>query len=281
MSWFWKRWCSVCFRRSHQRAPPRMPPSAGLRQRLQPSLWLHLLPDLRVGGGDSLLGPSSCSSLCSSQGAQPNPRFQLLPDGPRGAPASLRGRLLLSVQYGQLLQQPEQDCQVPQRSLRPKESYLHSWCWLTVSAKILPYLFGCQQSMSVWIFNCPILNNWSVFNRSFPPLLAEFIPLKKGLIKSGQNICICICKSLPNQPTNNSTTWILSCFVSLPAYVVLHFHFIACWYGLHRDKRHTHTHPSETYLTMLKRWSVKSSVIPAVMFAVVSLLRTAFLLFFT
>lgn len=112
---------------SHQRAPPRMPPSVGLRQRVQPSLRLHLFPDFRVSEGFPKPGPVQTawwvqliSSVCSFQGAQQNPCFKFLPDGPRGPPASLSGRLLLSFQYDHLLQQLEQDCQISQRSLRPR-----------------------------------------------------------------------------------------------------------------------------------------------------------------
>lgn len=57
------------------------------------------------------------SSVCSFQGAQTNPGFKLLPDWPGRPPASLRGWLLLSFQYVHFLQQPEQDCQISQRSL--------------------------------------------------------------------------------------------------------------------------------------------------------------------
>lgn len=109
---------------SHQCDPPVMHPSVGLRQRVQPPLWMHLLPHLRVSGDFPPNQNQSrlrlISAVCSFQGAQQNPRFEFLPDRPGGPPAPLRRRLLLSFQHGQLLQQLDQDCQIPQRSLRPR-----------------------------------------------------------------------------------------------------------------------------------------------------------------
>lgn len=105
------------------------------------------------------------SPVCSFQGAQQNPGSKFLPDGSRRPPASLGGWLLLSLQYDQLLQQPEQDCQITQRSLRPRNLPPQ----LTVSVQIWSYLshHSCInnvfKSNPVCVdFNCQLLSNLTV-----------------------------------------------------------------------------------------------------------------------
>lgn len=109
------------------------------------------------------------------QGAQQNPRVKFLPDGPRGPPASLSGRLLLSFQYDQLLQQLEQDCQISQRSLRPRN--LPPQQSFTVSDKILSYLSNHNCTIHVFRsnpisdFNCQTLSNLTVkFKEGYPSI---------------------------------------------------------------------------------------------------------------
>ncbi|KAA8585668.1 hypothetical protein FQN60_004362, partial [Etheostoma spectabile] len=56
--------------------------------------------------------------LCSHRRrAQQNPGVQLLSDGPGWLSPPLRGRLVLPLQHGGVLQQPEQGCQVPKGPL--------------------------------------------------------------------------------------------------------------------------------------------------------------------
>lgn len=113
---------------SHQRDSRKLSSSVRLCERIQPSMWLHLCPHLRVSMlarvrlyCSRLFGLTVSLVVFIFQRAQQNPGVQLLPDRPGRPPPSLRGRLVLPVQHVRVLRQPGQGCQISQGLLTPTD----------------------------------------------------------------------------------------------------------------------------------------------------------------
>lgn len=133
---------------SHQCESPRLSSPVGLREGVQPCMWMHLCPHPRVSTSTTLpivvcvrmcvcFGENQdesasasyiasflfvfvlCFSSCHTQGAQQDPGVQFLPDRLGGIPPSLCGWLILPLKHGWVLRQLGKGCQITQGPLTP------------------------------------------------------------------------------------------------------------------------------------------------------------------
>lgn len=143
---------------SHQCESPWLSSPVGLREGVQPCMWMHLCPHPRVSTPTTLTvlvcvfqriqwyesasASASyiasllfvfvwCFSSCHTQGAQQDPGVQFLPDRLGGIPPSLCGWLILPLKHGWVLQQLSKGCQITQGPLTPRVKksaiYIHRY----------------------------------------------------------------------------------------------------------------------------------------------------------